>query len=98
MSPAHGGRMRGRVHSFRTFSQSLTLLPLALLTATPSAAETAQPSPGNELPRVVVTAPPPSGRSGARRQRARAPAPATQSAAPAQPAAPSQQKTPLNSD
>src|SRR5215470_1624652 len=95
MSPAHGGRMRGRVHSFRTFSQSLTLLPLALLTATPSAAETAQPNPGTELPRVVVTAPPPSGRSGARRPARPAP---TQPAAPAQPVAPSQEKTPLNSD
>jgi iron complex outermembrane receptor protein len=43
----------------------LTLL--ALLAASPSAAETAQPPEGTELPRVVVTSPPPSGRSKAGR-------------------------------
>src|SRR5881296_3548577 len=97
MSPSNGGRYRGRMNEFRTGSSSTAIL-LALLAATPSAAETAQPSQSTELPRVVVTAPPPSGRSGARRQRAPAPAPATQPAAPAAPAAPSQEKTPLNSD
>src|ERR1700704_6810324 len=77
MSPRRGGRKCGRVHSFRK-SSSLTLL--ALLAASPSAAETAQPPEGTELPRVVVTSPPPSGRSkGARpKQAVRPPAgPAT---------------------
>jgi len=64
MSPRRGGRKCGRVHSFRK-SSSLTLL--ALLAASPSAAETAQPPEGTELPRVVVTSPPPSGRSKAGR-------------------------------
>jgi iron complex outermembrane receptor protein len=64
MSPSHGGRKRGRVHSFRSGS-SLTLL--ALLVASPSAAEPAQPNEGTQLPRVVVTSPPPSGRSKAGR-------------------------------
>jgi iron complex outermembrane receptor protein len=66
MSPLRGDRKRGRVHSFRKSSgSSLTLL--ALLAASPSAAETAQPPEGTQLPRVVVTSPPPSGRSKAGR-------------------------------
>jgi iron complex outermembrane recepter protein len=64
MSPSHGGRKSGRAHSFRN-SSSLTLL--ALLLASPSAAEPAQPNEGTQLPRVVVTSPPPSGRSKAGR-------------------------------
>ena len=40
---------------------------LALLVASPSAAEPAQPNEGTQLPRVVVTSPPPSGRSKAGR-------------------------------
>jgi iron complex outermembrane receptor protein len=94
MSPSRGGRIRGRVNEFRTGSSSTAIL-LALLAATPCAAETAQPSQSTELPRVTVTAPPPSGRSGARRTARPAP---TQPAAPAQPATPTPEKTPLNSD
>src|SRR5262245_2478252 len=94
MSPSRGGRYRGRMNEFRAGSSSSAIL-LALLAATPSAAETAQPSQSTELPRVVVTAPPPSGRSGTRRPARTAP---TQPAAPAAPAVPSQEKTPLNSD
>jgi iron complex outermembrane recepter protein len=93
MSPSCGGRSRGRVNEFRTSSSSTAIL-LALLAATPCAAETAQPSQSTELPRVTVTAPPPSGRSARRPAR---PAP-TQPAAPAQPATPPPEKTPLNSD
>jgi iron complex outermembrane recepter protein len=94
MSPSRGGRKCGRVNEFRTSSSSTAIL-LALLAATPCAAETAQPSQSTELPRITVTAPPPSGRSGARR--AARPAP-TRPAAPAQPVVPIQEKTPLNSD
>jgi iron complex outermembrane receptor protein len=96
MSLARGGRTRGRVYSFRTFSHSsLTVLPLALLAATPSAAETAQPSQSTELPRVTVTSPPPSGRPGARpKQAPRAP---TQPA-PATPVTTTPPTTPLNTN
>src|SRR5262245_5466935 len=92
MLPSRGGRYCGRVNEFRTGSSSTAIL-LALLAATPCAAETAQPSQSTELPRVTVTAPPPSGRSkGAR------PKQAPTVRAPAAPAAPIQEKTPLNSD
>src|SRR4051812_10922378 len=93
MSPRRGGRKCGRVHSFRK-SSSLTLL--ALLAASPSAAETAQPPEGTELPRVVVTSPPPSGRSKAGRpkQAVRPPAgPATPVVTPTTPTT-----TPLNTN
>src|SRR5262245_60054793 len=92
MLPSRGGRYCGRVNEFRTGSSSTAIL-LALLAATPCAAETAQPSQSTELPRVTVTAPPPSGRSkGAR------PKQAPTVRAPAQPATPTPEKTPLNSD
>ena len=96
MLPVISGRKRGRVHLIRTITHSsLTLLPVALLTANPSAAETAQPTESTELPRVVVTAPPPSGRSGGARPK-RAPVTRPLPAAPAAP--PSTERTPLNSD
>jgi len=94
MSPVSGGRKRGRVSQFRTGSRS-SLTLLALLAASPSAAETAQPTESTELPRVVVTSPRPSGRSKATRPRP-APAAPTQPTTPATP--PSTEKTPLNSD
>jgi iron complex outermembrane recepter protein len=96
MLPVISGRKRSRVHLIRTITQSsLTLLPVALLTAGPSAAETAQPTESTELPRVVVTAPPPSGRSAGARPK-RAPVARPLPAAPAAP--PTAEKTPLNSD
>src|SRR5207245_5097186 len=73
---------------------SLTVLPLALLAATPSAAETAQPSQSTELPRVTVTSPPPSSRSGTRRT-TRAPAAPT-TPAPTTPDTTTAPTTPLN--
>jgi iron complex outermembrane recepter protein len=89
------GRKRGRAHRVRTFtSSSLTLLPVALLAAGPSTAEPAQPNETTELPRVVVTSPPPSGRSAGARPK-RAPAARPQPAPPAAP--PAAEKTPLNS-
>jgi iron complex outermembrane recepter protein len=78
MSSAHGGRKRGRAQLLRTTSHT-SLALLALLAATPSAAQ--QPGGSTELPRVTVTAPPPSGRPGTRPKQARRaptqPAPAT---------------------
>jgi iron complex outermembrane recepter protein len=63
MSSAHGGRKRGRAHLLRTTSHA-SLALLALLATTPSEAQ----QPGStELPRVTVTAPPPTGRSKAGR-------------------------------
>jgi len=90
------GRKRGRgLRVFIITSSSLTLLPVALLTAVPSAAETAQPNESTELPRVVVTSPRPSGRSAAARPK-RAPVASPQPSVPATP--PTTEKTPLNSD
>ncbi len=95
MSPSHGDRKCGRVHSFRkSSSSSLTLL--TLLAATPSIAEPAQPNEGTELPRVVVTSPPPSGRSGGTRPK-RATTVRTQPA-PATPVATTPPTTPLNTN
>ena len=93
MSPSCGGRKSGRVHSFRNTS-SLTLL--ALLAASPSAAEPAQPNEGTQLPRVVVTSPPPSGRSKAGRpkQAVRPPAAPATPVTTTEPTAPL--TTPLN--
>ena len=65
MSSAHGGRTRGRAHLLRTTSHASLALLLALLAATPSTAQ--QPGESTELPRVIVTSPPPSGRSKAGR-------------------------------
>ena len=63
MSSAHDGRKRGRAHLLRTTSHA-SLALLALLATTPSEAQ----QPGStELPRVTVTAPPPTGRSKAGR-------------------------------
>jgi iron complex outermembrane recepter protein len=68
MSPSYGDRKCGRAHQFHLTSRwSLVSLPLALLVASPIAAEPAQPNEGTQLPRVVVTSPPPSGRSKAGR-------------------------------
>src|SRR5262245_25897573 len=92
MSPSRDGRKRGRVHSLRN-SSSLTLL--ALLVASRSTAA-APPHEGTELPRVVVTPPPPSGRSKAGRpkQAVRPPAgPATPVTTPTTPTT-----TPLNTN
>ena len=93
MSPSCGGRKSGRVHSFRNTS-SLTLL--ALLAASPSTAEPAQPNEGTQLPRVVVTSPPPSGRSKAGRpkQAVRPPAAPATPVTTTEPTAPL--TTPLN--
>src|SRR5712672_238586 len=94
MSPRRGGRKCGRVHSFRK-SSSLTLL--ALLAASPSAAETAQPPEGTELPRVVVTSPPPSGRSkGARPKQAVRPPVGPATAVTTTPPTATLDTTPLN--
>src|SRR5689334_7747457 len=101
MLPVISGRKRGRAHLIRTIPhsslilRSLSLLPVALLTAGPSAAETAQPNESTQLPRVVVTSPPPSGRSSGTRPK-RAPVARPQPAAPAAP--PTAERTPLNSD
>src|SRR5262245_19833813 len=55
MLPVSQGRRRGRVRAYLfTSCSTLALLPLALLAATPSVAQT-------PLPGVVVTAPPPGG-------------------------------------
>jgi iron complex outermembrane receptor protein len=70
----------------------LTLL--ALLVASPSAAEPAQPNEGTQLPRVVVTSPPPSGRSKAGRPKQAARPPA----APATPVTGTPTTTPLNTN
>jgi len=93
MSQVNGGRKRGRVNQSRTGSRS-SLTLLALLAASPGAAETARPTESTELPRVVVTSPRPSGRSKATRPRP-APAAPVQTAAPT-PAAPT--TTPLNTN
>jgi iron complex outermembrane recepter protein len=90
------GRKRGRfLRILIITSSSLTLLPVALLAAGPSAAETAQPNEPTQLPRVVVTSPRPSGRSAGARPK-RAPVARPLPAAPAAP--PTAEKTPLNSN
>src|SRR5690349_14983907 len=93
MSPSRDGRKCGRMHLFCN-SSSLTLL--ALLVASPSTAD-AQPNEGTELPRVVVTSPPPSGRSKAGRpkQAARPPAAPTTPVTTAPATTPT---TPLNTN
>jgi len=90
------GRKRGRILRILIItSSSLTLLPVALLAAGPSSAETAQPNEPTQLPRVVVTSPRPSGRSAGTRPK-RAPVARPQPPAPAAPS--TAEKTPLNSN
>src|SRR5215813_9772660 len=97
MSPAHGGRTRGRAHLLRTTSHASLALLLALLAATPSAAETAQPRESTELPRVIVTSPPPSGRSKAGRPK-QAVRPPAAPVTPVTTTPPTTPTTPLNTN